>query len=58
MKEENITINKGTIKNWAIILLSVLLVISLFTGGFGIKSTGNVVTIEDQPTTPAPSVNM
>jgi protein-disulfide isomerase len=54
---EEIKIKKSSMKNSAIIILLVLLIISLFTGGFGISSNANVVKI-DEPTNNPPSINM
>src|SRR3989344_9099225 len=45
MEEEakSITIKKSTLVNGFIAVLAVLLIISIFTGGFGFNKSGNVV---------------
>lgn len=59
MAKETVEIDKSTLKNWGIGLLAVLLVVAIFTGGFGIakKDTGKAVANPDNGNA-APTVNM
>ena len=59
MAKETVEIDKSTLKNWGIGLLAVLLVVAIFTGGFGIakKDTGKAVANPNDENS-APTVNM
>lgn len=59
MSKETVEINKSTLKNGAIIVLAVLLVVSMFTGGFGIGKGDNITAkAVDVPAKTQPGVDM
>ena len=59
---EEIKINKSSLKNFVIVILAILLIISLFTGGFKFNKTGNAIAptkiVENTKENPLPSVDM
>jgi protein-disulfide isomerase len=48
-KKETIELKKESIYKWSIAVLAILLVVSIFTGGFSGKSSGNTIVERNDP---------